>query len=121
MKKWIILAVILAFVAAHRLFLRLLTQKLQEQQSKTRRYFQGVVPKDDIRASTLEKWRDAGLYRKPRKTVLKSLQNISDKDLANEPYEETTELPQSLEEAFEGLSNEEIEKILDIAQEKCYE
>ena len=121
MKRWIILAAILAFVVAQRLFLRFLTKKLQEQQSKTQRYFQGVVPKDDVRANTLDKWRGAGLYRKPRKTVLKSLQNISEEDLPNEPYEEITEFPQSLEEAFEGLSNEEIEKILDIAQEKCYE
>ncbi len=121
MKKWIILALILAFVAAHRLLLKFFIKKLSESQSKTKQYFRDDRASDNVHADALEKWRAAGLYRKPRKTVLKSLENISPDEPTDAPYEEITELPKTLEEAFEGLSEEEAEKILDIVQEECYE
>ena len=112
MNRFVILFLIAAFLVARKLLLNHLIKKHQQNLEKDRgTYFSEYRGGDETRRKAVERWRESGRYRKPRKTVIRSLENA--------PYdpdympEERTEYPSSVEDIFKGLEDDEVSLILD--------
>ena len=121
MKRFVILFLIAAYLVARKLLLNHLIKKHQENLEKNRStYFSEYRGNDETRRKAIERWRESGRYRRPRKTIIKSLENA--------PYDpeympqDRTEYPGSVEEIFKGLDDSEISRILDqVLDEKSAE
>lgn len=118
MERYLLLIPIAAFLVGRRLLLRHLIKKHNEQQRRQHSsYFEEYRGHDEARGKAIERWRAGGNSRKPRKTILRELENAPyDPEYMPAEVNEQTDL----EEAFRGLEEDEISRILDevLAEEK---
>lgn len=112
MKKFLIVGLIVLVLIARKLFLNHLIRKFNAKQAQKNRYFKDNIQGNDIRKRTVTRWREDGNYRRPRKTVIKRLEELPETE-GEYVFEDSLELPKSMEEAFRGLTDEEIGSILD--------
>ena len=112
MNRFVILFLLAAYLVARKLILTHLIKKHQQNLEKNRNtYFSEYRGNDETRRKAIERWRESGRSRKPRKTLIRSIEEAP----ADPDYmpEDVTEYPGSVEEIFRGLSDSEISEILD--------
>ena len=116
MNKKLIIALIFLALIAHRLILKRIIKNYAEKLEKnSNHYFYNNPNWSETRQNTIANWRESGNSRRPRKTTLKSLENLQESDYTDEiDYIENDEFAQNLTEAFKGLEDDEINGILDI-------
>ena len=115
MNKKLIIALIILALIAHRLILKRIIKNYAEKLEKSsNHYFYNNPNWSETRQNTIANWRESGNSRRPRKTILKSLENLEDEEFIEENYIEENEFPKTLNEAFKGLEDDEINDILDM-------
>lgn len=112
MNRFVILFLIAAFLVARKLLLNHLIKKHQQNLEKNRNtYFTEYRGNDETRRKAIERWRESGRSRKPRKTIIRSIEEAPfDPDYLPE---DVMDYPESIEEIFSGLTDDEISDILD--------
>ncbi len=114
MDKRLIIALIVLALIAHRVLLkRIINNYAKKLEQNSNHYFYNNPSWSEARQKTIENWRNSGNSKKPRKTKLKSLENLSEDDLVSDEYIEKDEFCKNLDEAFIGLDDDEIDEILD--------
>ncbi len=111
MKRYLILIPIALLLIGRKLLLNHLIKKHQKQLAEEKgTYFDEYRGPDEARGRAIERWRESGSSRKPRKTIIRAIEDApADPDYMPDDTEEEY----GLEDAFRGLSEEEAEKILD--------
>ena len=119
MDKRLIIGLIVLVLAAHRIILkRIISNYAKKLDRQSNHYFYNNPDWSEVRQNTIANWRNSGNSRKPRKTKLKSLETLGEDYVFDGDYTEENEFHKSLNEAFQGLDENEINEILDTVLEE---
>ncbi len=113
MNRWLILAALILFVVVYRLLLRIAIKKLSSVPESRARHNSRVLHLNKAQEKVYTKWLEDGNLRRAQKPEY---------ILPEESSEESdkTEVANTFEELFDGLSEEEVSDILDevLSEEK---